>query len=91
MQRQRRVCPIMVSESMTAYTVSKGFFLVFSKDHRVATIEINRLSFLEGIKVPPPRTTSVMISVNWEDIVGKIREKQPITQNDLDKQRGTNN
>ena len=75
---------------MKASTVSKGIFLVFSKDHRVATVEINRLSFLEGIKVLSPRTTSVTISVNWEDTIGKIREKQPIKQNDLDKQRRNN-
>ena len=76
--------------AMKASTVSKGIFLVFSKDHRVATVEINRMSFLEGIKVLSPRTTSDTISVNWEDTIGKIREEQPLKKNDLDKPRSNN-
>ena len=76
--------------AMKASTVSKGIFLVFSKDHRVATVEINRLSFLEGIKVLAPRTTSVTISVNWEDTIGKSREEKNLLPNDLNKLQNNN-
>ena len=76
--------------AMKASTVSKGIFLVFSKDHRVATVEINRLSFLEGIKVLSPRTTSVTISVNWEDTIGKSREEKNLMQKDFNNQNNNN-
>jgi len=69
---------------MKASTVSEGIFLVFNKDSRVATVEINRMSFLEGIKLISPRTTSVTISVNYADSIGKMRSSQPAT---LDKSR----
>ena len=76
--------------AMKASTVSKGIFLVFSKDHRVATVEINRLSFLEGIKVLSPRTTSVTISVNWEDTIGKSREEKNLMPKDLNNLKNNN-
>ena len=66
---------------MKASTVSAGIFLVFHKDLRVATVEINRMSFLEGIKLISPRTTSVTISVNYADAIGKMRSSQPSTLN----------
>jgi len=65
--------------------VSEGIFLVFGKDHRVATVEINRLSFLEGVKILSPRTTSVTISVNWEDSIGESQQVQPLSPKDLNK------
>ena len=70
---------------MKASTVSEGIFLVFGKDHRVATVEINRLSFLEGVKILSPRTTSVTISVNWEDSIGESQQVQPLSPKDLNK------
>jgi len=76
--------------AMKASTVSKGIFLVFSKDHRVATVEINRLSFLEGIKVLSPRTTSVTISVNWEDTIGKSREEKNLMPKDINNLKNNN-
>lgn len=58
---------------MQTSTVSEGIFLVFIKDHRIATVEINRMSFLEGMKIMSPRTTSVTISVYHKDTVGGKR------------------
>jgi len=62
---------------MKASTVSEGIFLVFGKDSRVATVEINRMSFLEGIKLISQRTTSVTISVNHQDTIGRMQSSQP--------------
>ena len=56
---------------MKASTVSESIFLVFGKDQRVATVEINRLSFLEGMRFISPRLTSVTISVNYLDTIGQ--------------------
>jgi hypothetical protein len=64
---------------MKASTVSERIFLVFHKDFRVATVEINRMSFLEGIKLISPRTTSVTVSVNYADSIGKKRSPDPST------------
>jgi len=64
---------------MKASTVSEGIFLVFGKDERVATVEINRMSFLEGISFMSPRSTSVTVSVNYQDTIGKTRPSQPST------------
>ena len=64
---------------MQTSTVSEGIFLVFSKGHRIATVEINRMSFLDGVKLISPRTTSVTISVNYIDTIGDKKSSQPST------------
>ena len=50
--------------TIKASTVSAGIFLVFSKDGRVATVEINRLSFFKGRPLFSTGKTSVVVSVN---------------------------
>jgi len=64
---------------MKSSTVSDGIVLVFAKDYRVATVEINRLSFLEGIKIVAPRATSVTVSINYVDTIGAKQSSQPST------------
>ena len=64
---------------MQTSTVSEGIFLVFRKGHRIATVEINRMSFLEGLKLISPRTTSVTISVNYIDTIGGKKSSQSST------------
>jgi len=64
---------------MKTSTVSEGIFLVFSKGHRIATVEINRMSFLEGMKLISPRATSVTISVNYIDTIGGRKSPQSST------------
>jgi len=60
---------------MKSSTVSSSIFLVFSRDNRVATVEINRLSFLQGQNFLSGRNTSVVVSVNHADSIGK--DKMP--------------
>ena len=62
---------------MKTSTVSEGIILVFNKDYRVATVEINRMSFLEGMKLLTPRTTSVTVSINYVDTIGGKKSSQP--------------
>jgi len=64
---------------MQTSTVSEGIFLVFSKGHRVATVEINRMSFLDGVRIISSRTTSVTISVNYVDTIGDKKSSQSST------------
>lgn len=62
--------------TMKASTVSAGIFLVFNKDGRVATVEINRLTFFEGANFLAQRNASVTVSVNH---AGHITPAQPST------------
>ena len=64
---------------MQTSTVSEGIFLVFRKGHRIATVEINRMSFLEGMRLISPRTTSVTIFVNYIDTIGGKKSSQSST------------
>ena len=66
---------------MKSSTVSSSIFLVFSRDNRVATVEINRMSFLESMNPISPRTTSVSVSVNYVDTIGGKKSPQPSTVN----------
>ena len=62
--------------NMKASTVSAGIFLVFNKDGRVATVEINRLSFLQGRSLLSSRKTSVTVSVNHAGTVSAPQTQQ---------------
>lgn len=55
--------------TMTASTVSDQIILVFGKESRVATIEIFRNSFLEGMSMLGGRQTDVTISVHHPNAV----------------------
>jgi len=63
--------------NMETSTVSAGIFLVFTKEGRVATVEINRLSFLQGQNLLSTRRTSVTVSVNNVGSVGSSTYKTP--------------
>ena len=55
--------------TMTASTVSDQIILVFGKENRVATIEIFRNSFLEGVSILGGRQTDVTISVHHPNAI----------------------
>lgn len=55
--------------TMTASTVSDQIILVFEKESRVATIEIFRNSFLEGVSMFGGRETDVTISVHHPNAI----------------------
>lgn len=61
---------------MKSSTVSSSIFLVFSRDNRVATVEISRLSFLQGQNFLSMRNTSVVVSVNHADSIGSTKMPQ---------------
>jgi len=63
--------------TMKASTVSAGIFLVFNKDGRVATVEINRLSFLQGRSLFSSRKTSITVSVNHSGHVSAPKTYSP--------------
>ena len=58
---------------MKSSTVSSRIFLVFGRDNRVATVEISRLSFLQGQNFLSTRNTSVVVSVNYADSIGNSK------------------
>lgn len=65
---------------MQSSTVSSSIFLVFGRDNRVATVEINRLSFLQGQSLLSQRNTSVIVSVNHADSIGNpinLEQRRP--------------
>ena len=61
---------------MKSSTVSSSIFLVFSRDNRVATVEISRLSFLQGQNFLSMKNTSVVVSVNHADSIGSPKINQ---------------
>ena len=72
---------------MKSSTVSSSIFLVFSRDNRVATVEISRLSFLQGQNFLSQRNTSVVVSVNYADSIGDSKLSQPTNLNKLKNSR----
>tara|TARA_Y100001960_G_C14449713_1_gene716702 strand:+ start:85 stop:594 length:510 start_codon:yes stop_codon:yes gene_type:complete len=75
---------------MKSSTVSEGIVLVFSRENRVATVEINRLSFLEGLKIAASRATSVTVSLNYVDTIGDKELPQSPTLRNLENLRERN-
>ena len=61
---------------MKSSTVSSSIFLVFSRDNRVATVEISRLSFLQSQNILSMGNTSVVVSVNHADSIGSPKLSQ---------------
>ena len=68
---------------MKSSTVSSSIFLVFSRDNRVATVEISRLSFLQGQNLLSQRKTSVVVSVNHADSIGSPKMRQQLSPEKL--------
>jgi len=76
---------------MKSSTVSSSIFLVFSRDNRVATVEISRLSFLQGQNFLSTRNTSVVVSVNHADSIGNSKRPQQPRPDKFGNLRSPNN
>lgn len=76
---------------MKSSTVSSSIFLVFIRDNRVATVEISRLSFLQGQNFLSMRNTSVVVSVNHADSIGNTKMPQQPRPNKIGNLNPPNN